>query len=248
MATNFVVLTATVRPNVGRLITVDGSVERLSQYRRSIPIWSEALRQSRFRLAVVETSGADRASLLSGLQSEIAREVTIIHYAPCADEIQRGKGAIEMAALDYALRHLEDLTGDSTIYKATGRLSISNTTSLIKPLEVDRVCARMSVDRSWVDTRLVGASLSVWQNVLIPAGGLVDDDRGVYIEHAIASQLAAALALKKVVLARFPVRPAIAGISGSTGKRYHPRLERFKGILFRPMESLLTEIASRKKA
>ncbi|TFD49818.1 hypothetical protein E3T55_10715 [Cryobacterium frigoriphilum] len=242
-----VLLTATVNPNVATRLTVQAVDERLRQYQQALPVWAEAAHAAGFALALVETSAADRDLLLSRTPAALADTVAVLHYTATPEQIRRGKGAIEMAAIGSALTEL-CLPGDTTVYKATGRLTLANADQLLRPLRPGEVAARMSLNRDYVDTRFVGASVDVWQRMLVAAGTLVDDDRGVYLEHAVASQLAAGLALKRLSLVRFTARPALGGVSGSTGQAYSASAQKAKDALLRPLESLLSRLAAKKQA
>ena len=242
-----VLLTATVHPNVTARLTVQAAHDRLRQYQQALPIWADAAHSAGFALAVVETSDADPDELLAGLPAPIADTVRVLHYTPTADQIGRGKGAIEMAAVDSALSLLA-LAGDATLYKGTGRLTLANAGPLLRPLLSGQVAARMSLNRAWVDTRFLGGTVDAWRDTLVPAGDLVHDDRGIYLEHAVASRLAAALAVHQLHLVRFAARPALTGVSGSTGKPYSATVATAKDTLLRPLESLLHRLAANKQA
>jgi hypothetical protein len=161
--------------------------------------------------------------------------------------IGRGKGAIEMAAIQHAITESIGLDSGSTLYKCTGRLPLLNVARCIGELERGSVRARMTLDRSSADTRLIGATVQEWKNLLFNTAGLVDDAHGIYFERVVASRIASALALGRCRLNRFPVRPIFGGISGTSGRRYSPRLSQARHFLLHPMELVMVKVAAHKQ-
>jgi hypothetical protein len=244
---NIVLLTATVTPNVGDHLVVADPHLRLQQYQETAKHWYRALAGSGFHLAVVETSGAGKNDLLSGLSRSERSSVAFHSYSPSPSEIGRGKGAIEMAAIQHAITESIGLDSGSTLYKCTGRLPLLNVARCIGELERGSVRARMTLDRSSADTRLIGATVQEWKNLLFNTAGLVDDAHGIYFERVVASRIASALALGRCRLNRFPVRPIFGGISGTSGRRYSPRLSQARHFLLHPMELVMVKVAAHKQ-
>ena len=147
----------------------------------------------------------------------------------------------------FAMNTHGQLSPESTIYKCTGRLPLKNVDPCIEVLGARIVCARMALDRSSTDTRLFGATLETWNQILFVESDQVDDRCGLYYELVVASRLSAALALKKIELRRFPTRPIFEGVSGTSGKRYSPATSRLKNLILQPIEVVLARLAARKQ-
>ncbi|KIC59370.1 hypothetical protein RM52_04005 [Microbacterium hominis] len=200
-------------------------------------------------MIVVETTGTSRSDFMSGLDDECGRRVEYINYVPSADEAQRGKGAVELRAIDDAIDQLLVGMGDETLFKLTGRLIVSNLSRLLIPLPPQTLVARGTLDRTWFDTRLLGARVSLWKDSLCRASALCNDRAGVYVEKALAAQIARDLVLGRIDLVRFPQQPAFSGQSGSTGTTYRgPHiLTSLRHTIYLPLESALSRISSRKQ-
>jgi len=241
-----VLLTATVSPNSPRLagVVADES-ERRSQYIESIRVWSRASEQFGFRLAVVETSGESRESLLR-LVDGAPERIQTVTFLPDDRTVSRGKGAAELAAVQFALGQLTACTDETAVYKVTGRLMLRNP-EIIRHLEPDDVLVRMTLDRSFADTRILGASKRVWMGLFADTGVDLDDDSGLFLEHFIAGQVARASALKQVRLQRFSSRPEFIGTSGQSGLSYDTRRPRIWRRLGRIGEDFLSWLGSRKQ-
>lgn len=244
---NLILLTATVNPNVSEFLKVTDPKRRLSQYQRAIREWHLALRGSEFELAIVETSEAAETDVLALLSPTERSRVRFVNYTPTADEMECGKGAIELSAIRHAVLSHPGLRPEDTIYKCTGRLSVSNAMRCIGVLPPGTVRARMAINRSMVDTRLFGATAAIWKNVLFADVDQIDDSAGVYYEHVVAAQLSAALAVSRITLSRFPNRPIFSGISGTSGRAYSKRLTRVTYWILRPIERAMASLANRKQ-
>lgn len=244
---NCVLLTATVTPNVSDHLVVSDPGLRLRQYQNAIAGWYRALGATDFSLAVVETSGAPKDEVLAQLPQSERSRVPFFHHLPTNDQLRRGKGAVELAAIEHALNTHDALVPESTVYKCTGRLTLLNVAHTVATLAPTSVRVRMTLDRSWADTRLVGATVQTWRDVLVPGAHKIDDDRNRYFERVMAAQLAPRLALGELQLERFPSRPIFTGVSGTSGRSYSPQLSRAKERVWRPLEDLLARVAARKQ-
>lgn len=240
-----VILTAAVTPSVTDHLVVNDPATRLNQYRSSIEKWRAAADESGFALAVVETSGAAESDVTRGVAG--GTDIRFVSYTPSEDEIARGKGAIETAALGYVLSS-ESFPDSETVYKCTGRLSVANANRVISSLAESTLRARMTLDHSWIDTRLVGASLDVWRDIIIPAGQSVDDRVERPIEHELAVRAASRLADGSLTWARFPERPFFEGISGTSGRPYSGTRSKLSNALLARAENVLVRLAARKQA
>ena len=98
---------------------------------------------------------------------------------------------------------------------------------------------RRTLDWTWVDSRLVGASVDLWRGALAGMGAEVDDRAGHYLEHVLADRLRRAWATDGAAVQRLGRRPVYVGRSGSTGIDYRSPRERLKGALLQPLETFL---------
>lgn len=243
-----VVLTATVVPDpgLGRLALADPG-ERLRQYRRAISAWANWARGTGSSVLVAESSGVGAGELLEGVGRRCRDLVSYAHVDPPAHVRARGKGASEWSMIASAIAQARDLTAGTTIYKVTGRLTLANAPRVLVPLGPHDVAVRMTADRSFADTRVIGARREIWESVLLPAGDDADDGRGVYVEHAVAGHIARAAALRRCEVRSFPVRPRIVGASGSTGADYGDSRPELLDVVTGRLEGWLRQLASKKQ-
>lgn len=245
--TDIVILTATVTPNVTHRLTLADPQIRLEQYQAAIARWGRVLEPSGFHLAVVETSGARRDDLLYALPLDKHAAVRTFDYHPSDSQVSRGKGAIELGAIAYVLARHPGVGPASSVYKCTGRLPLLNASRIVRPVEPGRVRIRMMADRSWVDTRLIGARAPVWDELVNTCSDAVDERLGYDLERVAAAHFASKAALKQLQIERFRERPVFEGVSGTSGRTYAPLSARGRDALMRPIENLLAGIASRKQ-
>lgn len=244
---DLVILTATVTPNVTSRLTVADPQVRLQQYQEAIASWERGLRHSRFSIAIVETSGAGRDDLLRGVDQDRRAAIETFAFEPSPSQTARGKGAIEVGAIAFALARHPGIRPDSTVYKCTGRLPLLNSPRVIQRVGPERVRVRMMADRSWADTRLVGARPEVWDRLVRSCVGAVDERAGYDFERVAAAHFASEAALKRLRIERFPERPHFGGVSGTSGRTYSPTASRARDALMRTIERALANIASRKQ-
>lgn len=217
-----ILLTAAVTPNAAFLgartaypLTIADPGVRAGQYRKALAAWVQIAASRDAKVAVVETSGASPDSLTAGL----ATSVTVVSYDPDADLLTHGKGAVEAAAIDHALGSL-GLDDADTLYKVTGRLGVANAARIVRPLRTPLVRVRRSLDRRFVDTRFLGATVGSWRTVLSDMATEVDDDGGRMLEYVVGHRLIEAEWNDQVRVERFPRVPRFVGVSGTTGSDY----------------------------
>ncbi|MCI7455845.1 hypothetical protein [Actinomyces urogenitalis] len=194
---------------------------RLAQYLEAVSVWTAHARSHGAKVVVVETSGTRT--------DELSRQCELIGYEPSARQVAGGRGAIEAAALDYALEVL-DPPEDAMLIKATGRLIVPNAFHAASGLSRGVVRARGKADRTFYDSRLIVTDVGTWRRNLTGMGQQVADESGRWLERVLAMRLMEAEVLGKLTVERFPVIPEFVGSSGTTGKRYTSRLDAVPGV------------------
>lgn len=247
--TGTVLLTATVRPNTTMYLTQHDPDARREQYRHAISTWASQLEGTTFGITVVETSGATATELLSSVDPRLRHRIRVVQYDPFESDASRGKGRLEADAIAHGIAAIERDSGpDQSIYKSTGRLVLRNARRLVLPIPHDAVRVRMALDRSFADTRFVGAGAQTWRGVLLADAVAIDEEAGIYFEHVLAGAVARSAALQQIRIERFRERPDFVGQSGSTGRRYRRGLVSAVPALSLLAERGLADLASRKQA
>lgn len=247
MSRPIVLLTATVTPNAPALGgVVNDPRDRLIQYRRSIKVWSRAAQSQDFSLAVVETSGSTAQEVLGGVSGAARANIQFVPYLPPRELLVRGKGAAELGAVHEALGRLDGISDESTVYKVTGRLALLNP-MILETLPADGLRLRMTLDRSFADSRVFGASLAVWRDQLQDHERVINDESGTFLEHFIAGRASYGSTVGRISLSRFRQRPVLSGRSGATGATYSAASSRVRAGLLTWTEAKLAALAARKQ-
>lgn len=233
---NMILLTAAIDPDPRFGSVVSAPEERLLQYRSAITYWSGVAKDLGYMLAVVETTGS---SLLD-------RKVPVISFAATDTLVAQGKGAVEAAALDYALS-VSALDPGATVAKVTGRLIVRNASQLLDPIAENAVRARRTLDRKYCDSRFFVASAGFWKDHLWGMAEEVKDCEGRYLEHALAHRLNNAEYLSGARVEKFPRRPLFIGTSGTNGKRYGSMVDRMMSPPIGAAERILSAQLTRKQ-
>jgi hypothetical protein len=227
MRDNLILLTAAITPDAAFASSLSDPAERLGQYKSALDVWSRVADEMACDLAVVETTGSG---------DKLRTSVRVLDFTPADDMRQHGKGAIETAAIDAAILAcgLSDL---STVHKVTGRLTVRNASNLLAPLS-DGARVRRTLDRTYCDTRFFSVNVGFWRRHLSAMANEVDDNGDRYLEHVMAHRLAIAEYCGSEI-ARFPERPMILGVSGTTGKPYGTLKQQLVSPILLKAESLL---------
>ncbi len=244
-----VLMTATVRPNTDLFVTQSDPSLRLRQYQEAISSMRSSLRPET-DLAIVETSGVGPSQLTALVAPQHRATIRVINFDAMNSDSTQGKGRIEADAVRHAVGVIAATAGTSsttTVHKVTGRLVIENASEVFSSIDGPVVRARSTMDRSFVDTRVVSARIEEWMTVVLRDADAVDERAGVFLEHAVAAALARAAALHRIRLERFPVRPRIRGQSGSTGAAYRGGPPRAASNVTRMLERGLAGLAARKQ-
>jgi hypothetical protein len=241
-----VVLTATVRPHVASRLTLTDPVARAKDYRRALARWAALARTwPELRIVLAENSGADLDRLVAGLPG-VERVELISLTPPGASTVARGKGACEAALLTEVLPRLGTSDVNDLVLKCTGRLFVANVRRMLPSNHDSRaVVARATVDLSFADARLFGATSAGWQRWLAGMSAEVDEPRGRWLENVLAGRLALALAGGGTVH-RLRGAPRFEGRSGTDGRDYGRR-PRLRSVLTGPLEAALRGPLSSKQ-
>jgi hypothetical protein len=240
-----IILTAAVYPSVQGPVTVRDPQVRLAQYAVALGNWSRAVTARGWQMAVVETTGSAAELRSRGM---VARTTWLGQYEPDAAALARGKGAVEADAIDWLLDENADRIHPTTsVFKCTGRLWLKNHDRVLTEVGRNSVRVRSTMDGSWVDSRLLGATAQTWRSHLRQMGAAVDDPAGVYLEQVIGRRLHIMLGLDAGTIERFPRRPQLVGISGTTGKAYRGRGEIIRTAVLDPIEELISRNMRRKQ-
>lgn len=245
MADQVVLLSAAVRPTTTVHTKIVDPSSRKNQYRSAISCWREVARNLGVRIVVVEMSGAESSDLF---EAPVDDRITYISLIPPAELNDRGKGALEAFGIDHAVaRMLDTHDPEATVHKVTGRLSIANASSVIRALRPSTVRVRRTLDRRYVDSRLISASLQDWSSAFRAMSEEIRDGEGRYLEHVFAARLIRLEYERKVKVEPFAQRPLFRGLSGSTGDRYGGSLRAVSSMMLGPVERALLSKLSKKQ-
>lgn len=129
-----------------------------------------------------------------------------------------GKGYGELTTITYALNHSRLLSSNPVVFKVTGRYYVSNASRMVEYLQrasVDIVCD-LHRHLSFADTSVLAGTVDFLRRHLCPRQGMVNDSRGVYLEHVFAGAVYSALA-SGLTWRPLPCTPLLLGMSGTSG-------------------------------
>lgn len=241
-----IMLTSTVYPNVDKHLVLADPELRKEQYRASFSWWLKISKELNAQLAIVETSKASLEDFFRSEEINDSQNIFFTNYEPTPSEILQGKGAIEISACKHLMDTFPEVFGlQDTVYKITGRLVISNYKKILKILSPSEVSIRSTINNLFVDTRCIGASTYTWKNILLNTNKLVDDDKGIYLEHTTALAIHEAVTNQKVEIVRFADVPIIIGTSGSSGQSSSPETSKPKRLIIKCVSKLTDQLAKR---
>jgi hypothetical protein len=208
-------LTATVDPGATPLVARNDPATRLRDYEVALHEWlsSNATR----RIVMYENSGYD----ISSLRAIAGRfpHHTVEFHSFSGNEFgpSRGKGYSEMIGISHVITSSELIRSSRYVAKCTGRLTVANASKLFRLIENEEfdVMCTLRQHLSFANSRLFVAKPAFLADYLIPEAAIINDNEGVYFEHALACATGRAVADRKQWLP-FPVFPVIRGISGTS--------------------------------
>lgn len=128
--------------------------------------------------------------------------------------IKHGKGYGEGEIISYALNNSVLLQGQEYFYKLTGRLTISNVSSLVRNNGKNLFMVKKTINE--VDTRFYGIKKKDFTDYLLNSYKKVFDESEYFLERVYYDDLKN----NKIKYRSFYKRPLFNGVSGSTGRIY----------------------------
>jgi hypothetical protein len=209
-------LTATIEPGRTVMVTRRDPLVRLGDYQHALRHWlaGGAIR----RIVFCENSSYDLSSLKDIAAGYENCDTEFISFSGNQSGATKGKGYPELEMIRHALDTSALLAGSEIIIKCTGRLTVRNAAHLFRSMtkcDFDVMCALKS-HLSIADSRVFAATPAFFRSYLFPKLSIVDDNSGVYFEHALARATASAIS-EHCKWRPFPSFPLIEGVSGTDG-------------------------------
>jgi len=212
------------------VLALKDPVERRRQYIKSIKYY---IQNTFFKnIVYCDNSGAVADEELKFLADKYQKNFEWLSFVGDSKKcIDCGKGYGEGEIVNYALEHSSIMSQCSFMIKITGRLKVTNLELLLRFAAMDKVqfLPNKTMDRRhYINTRIYMMPIEVYRQCFKDAYLLVDDEKGVFMEHAfgICSDKNA------IKYKKFIVCPRIVGGSGSTGRVYQTDLaEHIKNTL-----------------
>jgi hypothetical protein len=212
-----VLLTATIDPGATIMVARADPDVRMRDYQQALRSWLSVSRA--FTLVFCENSGYDIGSLRKIADETAGPRIEFISLNNNKTGETKGKGHSELLAIKRAMEVSEMLSNSQIVIKCTGRLYVPNAARVLSAIEstdFDIMCALRKY-LSYADSRFFAATPEFFFNHLIPCGNAINDNEGVYFEHALARAAGAAIA-DGMKWRPFPVLPRICGVSGTFDK------------------------------
>jgi hypothetical protein len=212
-----VLLTATINPgNVPYLVRRDPLV-RSEDYKSALRSWlADPLPCP---IVFCENSGYDLTAVES-LCGGHDKRIEFLSLREDAATFPRGKGYGEVGIVGYALKESSLLRNARRVLKVSGRVYVPNASALVASMDrlpaVDVFCD-LRRNLTWGNSRVFCASKDVLTNHLVPRRCLIDDSRGLFLEHALARAVHGVMA-EGGRWSHLPVAPVVTGISGTSNR------------------------------
>ena len=239
----FIILTATVTPQVDEHIHVIDPERRREQYRSAIAKWVKLSEDLDLQPLIVENSGEDLPLLIRSAVGHRAYRMRHLAVSPPPPPVVlMGKGAAEAQMLNAAIQSLVSVDELEMVFKCTGRLFVKNFDRCVTHAPTRQRTLIADIPRkdfSWIDSRFFGASLGVWKSELREVGVTSNDREGINYEHELATSVNDSAASLNVAVENFREKPWIVGQSGTTGHLYGTSfIETSRRKIIRPLDRL----------
>jgi hypothetical protein len=218
-------LTATINPGGTPFVARADPTVRLRDYQQALTAWlrSESLR----KIVFYENSGFDIGSLREIAQHFPRQEVEFHSFLGNDTGVSKGKGYPELLGIERVLAESDLIKDCRYIVKCTGRLTVGNAARLFERIDDDGFDIMCTLVRNFTfaDSRLFIATPDFVSRYLIPQKCVIDDNKGIFLEHALAYATARGLS-EQLRWLPFPILPDICGISGTSGVSHSLGLRR----------------------
>jgi hypothetical protein len=212
-------LTATIDPGATPFVARTDPQTRLRDYEVALTAWLSS--RAAYRIVLYENSGYDISSLREIASRFPDHEVEFHSFVGNQSGPAKGKGYAELLGIARTLEASEFFNNCKYVAKCTGRLTVGNARKLfnaIEQTEFDVMCT-LRDNLTFANSRLFVAKPAFISQYLIPQSTIIDDNQGIYFEHALACATMRALSDRKRWLP-FPMLPDVRGVSGTSNISY----------------------------
>jgi hypothetical protein len=209
-------LTATIDPGNTLMVARRDPQVRLADYRRAYAFWLQS--NAVQKILFCENTDYDLSSIRSIASQNPRCKTEFISFRGNEAGAVQGKGYAEMQIIQHALSASSLLDSSDVIVKCTGRLTVRNAAVLFEAMaraQFDVMCT-LKNNLAYADSRFFAGSREFLTVDLFPTIHMIDDNRKIYFEHALACATAHAISRQRT-WRPFPRFPLIDGISGSVG-------------------------------
>lgn len=216
-------VTATVHPRAVPDLAIVDPVRRAEQYRVALkrltkgPCFDEII--------MAENSGFLLSNDGKRFCSEFPDCIEFINVDISDENHLLGKGYLEGRTIQRVFCE-KSIPEDTMITKLSGRyifVNHSDYAKMIRKSTSDIIC-KIHRNLSVVDTRVVSFTREFFESYVSQHLGVIDDNKGVFLEHCFARALHTMLADAGGSWEVPGVRPILRGVSGSTGVGLSPGL------------------------
>jgi hypothetical protein len=213
-----IVLTSTIDvKGVANMMRVDPLV-RLADHEQALARWLD--NPDVKHIIFVENSAYPLESLMALVaRYPESKDVEFLSFDGQDFPRSRGKGYGETLALEYVLQQSQQLRRTGNFLKVNGRYYVQNIGDVLFCMDKKtEVFCNLNIGMSFSDSRVFGGSREFLERVVVE-GLYVDDEAGVWLEHALAR--AALRAIADGMAWNFITRlPRIYGVSGTFNGSY----------------------------
>jgi hypothetical protein len=219
-------LTATITPppDATALVRTD-PLARLVDYLQALEFYLKQPDHAVRRILFVENSASDLTELRR-LAARFPKEVEFVSFFGLDYPSSYGRGHGEFKLMDHAFDHSEmirSLGPKDRIWKATGRLQLTNIVTMIQtaPRDYDLYCDFRDRPTRWMDLRFHSFTKKGYDKVFRGIASRIRDDlnNGEPCE-LIMREILAERASGARIIPRFRRQPFVEGISGAFNYNY----------------------------
>jgi hypothetical protein len=226
-------MTATITPppDAVKLARRDPG-QRMEDYRKALEFYLALPGELISRIVFVENSATDLGPLQEIAAGFAQPRVEFISFHGLDFPPNYGRAYGEFKILDHAFSQsdscLARLDGGQRIWKATGRLRLTNIAAMIKraPAKCDMYCDLRNRNGHWMDMRFYSFTVRGYQTILKGIAEQIREDQygGLAAETLIYPLIHRHVA-SGAVAPRFNTQPRIAGVSGFENRDYSEGLK-----------------------
>jgi hypothetical protein len=233
------ILTGTINPGNMILTNRNNPDVRKEDYKKSLDSWISFNKDGYFnKIIFCENSGVNLSELKNVVHNySNNNDVVFFQWDDNSKWASFGKGYGEAKMLEHLIKEANDIISEHDyVIKVTGRIFVPNLKEVLNINNIndsDIICypKKENPEKGYVDSRVICLKSNIFKTLFKDFALGINDNKGIYFEHVLASQLQKYADLQLGIIRYFKELPFFIGYSGTSGLKLNNHKSNLKFYL-----------------